>query len=64
MNRVTHLMCQCKHAVQVVLVVQQHVWMRAVSTPAISSVALVLVLINIDPVVVEAVLKNFQVIFA
>ena len=60
----THLVRQRKHAVQVVLMVQQHVRMRAVCTPAVGTVAFAFILIDIDPAVVEAFLQNVQIIFA
>ncbi|MNH38999.1 hypothetical protein D3C79_1001110 [compost metagenome] len=58
-----HLMRQREHAVQVVVVVQQHIRVGAVSSPAVSAGTFVLVLVNIDPAVVVAFLQHFEVVF-
>ncbi|MNI63165.1 hypothetical protein D3C73_1185170 [compost metagenome] len=59
-----HFMRQREHAVQVVVMVQQHIRVGAVSSPAVSSGAFIFVLIDINPAVVVAFLQHFEVVFA
>ncbi|MNJ53992.1 hypothetical protein D3C77_494140 [compost metagenome] len=57
-----HFVRQREHAVQVILVVQQHIRMRAIGSPAVCSRTLALIFINVNPAVIQALLKHFKII--
>ncbi|MNI63903.1 hypothetical protein D3C73_1193130 [compost metagenome] len=63
-ERVTHFMRQREHAVQVVVMVEQHVRMCAIGSPAIRAGTLVLVLIHVDPALVIAFLQRLEIVLA
>ena len=60
---VTHLVGQSKLAVQCAGIVQQHVGMDG-GASGISTAALALILVNVDPAVVKALLQNGPVVLA
>ncbi|MNN44626.1 hypothetical protein D3C81_1589240 [compost metagenome] len=57
-----HFMSECEHTVQVVFMIKQNERMCAVSAPTICTSTLTLVLVNIDPAVVKAIVKHFKII--
>ena len=59
-----HLMGQGKHGVEIVLVVEQHVGMRAGGAGGIGSGALARVFVHIDPAVVKTLAQQVRVVFA
>ena len=64
MNGMPHLMCQCKYTLQIILLVQKHIWMCAICRPRICTASFVLILIYIDPSVVEPFFEDRNVFFS
>lgn len=61
MNRMTHFMCQRKHAVQCARIIEQDIRMLA-QTGRICAGAFADVLININPAIVKAFLENRTIV--
>ncbi|MNN96437.1 hypothetical protein D3C81_2154240 [compost metagenome] len=57
-------MRQREHAVQVVVMVQQHIGVCAVGSPAVSAGPFVLIFVDINPAIVVAFLQHTQIILA
>ncbi|MOA02126.1 hypothetical protein D3C78_1215640 [compost metagenome] len=62
MEGMPHFMSQCEHAVQVIFMIEQNKRMCTVSAPTICTSTFALIFVNIDPAVVEAIIKHFKVI--
>ena len=60
----THFMCQCEHAVDGVVMVQQHEGVYAIAAPGVGAAALAFVFIYIDPAAFQTVLQCCAVFFA
>ncbi|MOA52872.1 hypothetical protein D3C78_1762380 [compost metagenome] len=57
-----HFMSQCEHAVQVIFMIKKNKRMCTVSAPAICASTFALILVNVDPTVVEPVVKHLEII--
>ena len=62
-ERVPHLVRDCEHRIQGILLIEQHVGVR-IAAGGVRAAALALVLVNVDPAVLEALLEDGDVILA
>ena len=60
----SHFMRQREHIVQRVIIIQQHVRVRAIRTRGISTAALALILIHVDPAIRKSLAKHCQIVLA
>ena len=61
---VTHFVRQCKHAVDGVVMVQEHIGVYAVAAPGICAAAFAFVFVNVNPACVHAIMESVGVFFA
>ena len=64
MHGVTHLVGKGEHAVEIVLVVEQHIGVRPAAAGAVGAAALAGIFIHVDPAVVEALLQHVRIVLA
>ena len=64
MHGVAHLVDEGKHAVEVVLVVEQHVRVGPAVAGAVGAAALAGILIHVEPAVAKGLLKHVRIVLA